>query len=141
MSEPIETEPPFVLEPLRHLRHPVTIAYYTPDVPSGSTLADRRLLQAIANSSDRVELRVRAGRWDALQESRVGIARTPAIVPTGARDYGIRYYGTPDGYELGTFVSVLLAVSEGRSDLSRDAVERVQRLTARRHLEVLHAPT
>ena len=59
-----------------------------------------------------------AEQWDAAREERVRIARTPAIVVNGAQEYGIRYYGTPDGYELETFLAIIRAVSEGRSELS-----------------------
>ena len=126
---------------LRDLPSPVTLLYYTPDVPSASTRAERELLEEIARRADRIELRVLAERWDAAREARVGIARTPAIVPLGARDYGIRYYGSPDGYELETFLSVVRAVSEGRSRLSPATAERVRGLNSPLHLEVLHAPT
>src|SRR6185369_11827331 len=88
---------------VRGLAHPVTLLYYTPDVPSTATTAERALLEAIAEASDRVHLEVLAEQWDAAREERVRIARTPAIVVNGAQDYGIRYYGTPDGYELETF--------------------------------------
>lgn len=126
---------------LRELPSPVTLLYYTPDIPSAATRAERELLEEIARGADRVELRVLAERWDAAREARVGIARTPAIVLLGDRDYGIRYYGSPDGYELETFLSVIRAVSEGRSGLSRESVERLRGLTTPLHLEVLHAPT
>lgn len=128
-------------ERLRDLPGPITLVYYTPDVPSAATSAERQLLEDIAKRSDQVELRVLAERWDAEREAQVGIARTPAIVPLGARDYGIRYYGAPDGYELETFLAVVCAVAAGRSGLDARSVERLRRLTTPMHLEVLHAPT
>jgi hypothetical protein len=120
---------------------PVTIMYYTPDVPSAATRAERDLLEQIAAGSDRVTLRVLAERWDGEREARAGIARTPAIVPLGAQDHGIRYYGAPDGYELETFLEVLRAVAEGRSGLGAATRARLRALTAPVHLEVLHVPT
>src|SRR5690242_9102524 len=84
----------------------LTLLYYTPDVASAGTLLERALLEEIARGSEHVRLEVLAGRWDTAREDAVGIARTPAIVVRGARDYGIRYYGSPDGYELETFLGV-----------------------------------
>lgn len=126
---------------LRGLARPVALRYYTPDVPSAATRADHALLAGIARASDQVELHVLADRWDAAREDEVGIARTPAIVVTGAEDYGIRYYGTPDGYEFETFLDVIRAVSEGRSGLTNASRALVGALADRRHLEVLVAPT
>ena len=126
---------------VRGLAHPVTLLYYTPDVPSSATAAERALLEAIAAASDRVHLEVLAEQWDAAREERVGIARTPAIAVNGAQEYGIRYYGTPDGYELETFLAIIRAVSEGRSGLSEASRAAVRALADPVHLEVLVAPT
>ena len=128
-------------EGVRGLIHPVTVRYYTPDVPSAATAAERALLEAIAAASSRVRLDVLAEQWDAAREEEVGIARTPAITLHGARDYGIRYYGTPDGYELETFLKVIRAVSEGCSGLNKASRSALRALTAPIHLEVLVAPT
>ena len=128
-------------EGVRELTQPVTLRYYTPDVPSAATAAERALLEAIAAASSRVQLDVLAEQWDAGREEEVGIARTPAIALHGARDYGIRYYGTPDGYELETFLEVIRAVSDGCSGLSEASRAAVRAVTAPIHLEVLVAPT
>lgn len=128
-------------EALRDLVNPVTVLYYTPDVASAATRAERTLLEEIARASDCLHLEVLADRWDADREAEVGIARTPAIVLRSDQDFGIRYYGAPDGYELETFVGIIRAVSEGRSALSEASRARVGALVARLHLEVLVAPT
>jgi hypothetical protein len=126
---------------LSNLVDPVTLLYYTPDVASVTTLFEQTLLEEIARGSDRIHLDVLAERWDAGREDEVGIARTPAIVVKGARDYGIRYYGSPDGYEVETFLAIICAVSEGRSGLTGASRSAVARLVAPLHLEVLVAPT
>jgi hypothetical protein len=121
----------------------VTLLYYTPDVPSAATRAERQLLEEIAaaHSGAGVTLRILADRWDAAREAEVGIARTPAIVLVGTRDHGIRYYGAPEGYEQEPFEALLRAVEAGESGLSPATKARLRRLTAPLHLEVLHAPT
>jgi hypothetical protein len=120
---------------------PVTLLYYTPDMPSAATRAECEMLEQVAASDPDISLRVLADRWDAAREAAAGIARTPAIVPVGAHDYGIRYYGAPDGYEHETFLAVLRAVAEGRSGLSPSTRARLRGLSAPLHLEVLHVPT
>jgi alkyl hydroperoxide reductase subunit AhpF len=126
---------------LQSLSNSVTLMYYTPDVPSAATRQERALLEELVALSDKVHLRVFAERWDAERESQVGIARTPAIIPIGSRDYGIRYYGTPDGYELETFLEVLQTVAAGQAGLSASIRDLLRALTVPLHLEVLHAPT
>jgi hypothetical protein len=121
----------------------VTLLYYTPDVPSAATSAERALLEEIAAREPGIVLRVLADRWDAEREAAVGIARTPAIVPLaeGGHDHGIRYYGAPDGYEQEAFLALLRALAARESALSPATKARLRGLSAPLHLEVLHAPT
>ena len=141
MDAMIEHRRQLIGEGLRALANPVTLLYYTPDVASVSTRAERELLEDVASASDRIRLSVLAELWDATREREVGIAPTPAIVVRGETDPGIRYYGAPDGYELGTFLAVIRAVSEGCSGLSEASRAWVRELADARHLEVLVAPT
>lgn len=136
-----EQQRQFLRETLHDLSNPVTLLYYTPDVASAATLAERTLLEEIARASDRLHLQILADRWDAAREHAVGIARTPAIVLRSDEDFGIRYYGAPDGYEVESFVGVIRAVSEGRSALSDASRIRVREVVAPVHIEVLSAPT
>src|SRR5262249_27278117 len=106
-----------------------------------ATVLERSLLEEMARQSDRVRLHVLADRWDSAREDAVGIVRTPAIVVRSERDYGIRYYGSPDGYELETFLAISRAVAAGRSGLPPAFPQAVGRLATPLHLEVLGAPT
>ena len=135
------SEQQLLRETLHGLSNPVTLHYYTPDVASAATRAERALLEEIARASDQLHLEILADRWDAAREHAVGIARTPAIVLRSDKDFGIRYYGAPDGYELETFVGIIRAVSEGRSALSEASRVRVHEVMAPVHIEVLIAPT
>jgi hypothetical protein len=130
-----------IRETLADLTSPVTLLYYAPDVPSAATRAEQALLEDVARASDHIHLEVLADRWDAAREEAAGIARTPAIVLRSEKDYGIRYYGAPDGYELETFLGLIRAVSDGRSGLSATSRARVGHLSRDLHLQVLVAPT
>ena len=51
----------------------------------------------------------------------LGIARTPAIAVLGAsKDYGVRFYGAPAGYEFGSLIDAILDVSSGESGLAEE---------------------
>jgi len=126
---------------LRDLSGTVTLRSYTSDVDSTYSRAERALLEAIAAASPKISLEILADRWNGARERDVGIARTPAIVLLGDRDYGLRYYGLPDGYELPAFLGTIRAVAERRSGLSSASVERLRTLTVPCHLEVFASPT
>ena len=46
------------------------------------------------------------------------IERIPAIAIVGKKDYGVRIYGMPYGYELQTLIEAIINVSKGQTDLS-----------------------
>lgn len=127
---------------LADLAGPVVVRHYTSDVDSWYSQRERALLETIAAASPHVTLEGHPGHWDPAREAAVKIARTPAIaVAAGARDTGIRYYGAPDGYELAVFLGVLRVAGGAPSRLAAASLERLQRLAAPVHLEVLVSPT
>ena len=118
----------------------VTIRSYTSDIDSTYSRAERELLERIAAGSSKITLEILPDLWDPAREAQVGIARTPCIVVSGERDFGLRYYGMPEGYELAPFLDTLRAVAAGRSGLAETNVARLRALTSPRHLEVFASP-
>ena len=123
------------------LAGPVVIRYYTSDVDSWYTRAERALLEAIAGAAPAIRLEVHADRWDPAREAAVAIRRTPAIAVAGEHDTGIRYYGMPDGYELDVFLGLIRAAASGRPELRPGSIARLRALAQPVHLEVLVSPT
>lgn len=74
-----------------------------------------------------------------------GIDKVPAIAvlggPGGKRDFGIRFFGVPSGYEFGTLIEDIAMVSRQRSDLSATTRETLARLQAPLHIQVFVTPT
>src|SRR5712691_3143083 len=72
----------------------------------------------------------------------LGIRRSPAIAVMGAeKDYGIRMYGLPSGYEFGTLVEAILDVSSGDSGLSDPTRAALKEITKPVHVQVFSTPT
>ena len=70
------------------------------------------------------------------------IGRIPAIAILGAeKDYGIRMYGLPSGYEFGTLVEAILDVSSGDSGLSEPTRAALKDLATPVHVQVFSTPT
>lgn len=140
MTATLTRERELIRETLRDLPGTVTVRWYTSDIDSTYARAERALLEEIAAASPKIALEVLADRWDARREEEVGIARTPAIVLLGDHDYGLRYYGLPDGYELPAFLGTIRAVADRRSGLTPASAAKLRTLTAPCHLEVFGSP-
>ena len=59
----------------------------------------------------------------------------------GAKDYGIRLYGIPSGYEFGTLIEDIRMVSSGESGLAPATRETVAKVQDPVHIQVFSTPT
>ena len=71
------------------------------------------------------------------------IQRIPAIaiLGDGDKDFGIRMYGMPEGYEFGLLVETILDVSSGQSGLGEETKAALAALATPVHLQVFSTPT
>lgn len=80
---------------------------------------------------------------DSPEAQQYGVTMFPAIVVLGDgdRDFGVRYFGAPLGYEFGTLVEMVADASVGTTMLSeatRQALQNVQKDVV---IEVFSTPT
>ena len=69
------------------------------------------------------------------------IKQIPAIAIVGKKDYGIKYYGVPSGYEIPTFIDAIIDVSKGRTSLPDTIKTRLAEVKKPVHLQVFVSPT
>jgi alkyl hydroperoxide reductase subunit AhpF len=65
----------------------------------------RALTQEMAALSDKITTEVYDFQKDAAKAKELGIDKIPAIAVIGKKDYGVRIFGIPYGYELQTLVT------------------------------------
>ena len=70
-----------------------------------------------------------------------GIDKIPAIAIIGERDYGIRFFGVPGGYEFTTFIKDIISVSKREHGLSNAIATELKKVDKPVHLQVLVSPT
>src|SRR5262245_20781229 len=97
------------------LSSPVRLAVFSQAMADPESEQVRRLVEELASvhvllTAEPVNFVLDRERVEAL-----GIARTPAVVILGAeKDYGVRFYGLPSGYEFGTLVDAIVDGSSGQ---------------------------
>jgi alkyl hydroperoxide reductase subunit AhpF len=69
------------------------------------------------------------------------VDKVPATAIRNGKDYGIRFYGLPAGYEFAALLDGILAVSKGDSGLQPESREKLAQLTQPLHLQVFTTPT
>ena len=106
----------------------------------------RELVEELAAASGgRVRIEPYDLDRDAARAGQLGIDKAPAVAvlggESGRHDFGIRFFGSPAGYEFGTLIEDIRMASAGVTDLSPDTVDALSRLTTPLHMKVFVTPT
>jgi glutaredoxin-like protein len=100
---------------------PVRIVMFTQEFECQYCNQTRSLAQEISSLSEKLSVEVYDFVKDAEKAKEYGIDKIPALAIIGKKDYGVRIYGIPYGYELSTFIEAIISVSKGKTDLSEKA--------------------
>jgi alkyl hydroperoxide reductase subunit AhpF len=132
-----------VTDELAKLAGPVRLLVFGQQLGPGAeySVETERLVREVAECSDKVSVEVFNLHIDREQAERYAIDRTPAIVVEGERDYGIRFFGIPAGYEFTNLIDAMQVVASGEPKLSPETLERVRGLTTPIHIQVFTTPT
>jgi glutaredoxin-like protein len=131
------------------LARPVTLVVFTGTNDGGrcETCEDTRELveelAAVSEGKVRVEIVDLDSRSD--EARRYGIDKVPALVvlggESGRKDFGIRFFGAPAGYEFATLIEDIRMASTGTTDLGDATRDALSHLTSPLHLQVFVTPT
>lgn len=100
------------------LKGKVRLVVFTQDFECQYCEENRRLAHEVASFSDKLSVEVHDFNGDKENVEKYKIDKIPAMVVEGEKDYGIRFYGLPAGYEFSSLVEAIKMVSSGESGLS-----------------------
>jgi len=107
----------------------VKLIYFTQEMECPFCREARELFQDISSLSDgKITLEIYDFVADKDMVTRYGIDKIPALVVEGQKDYGIRFFGIPAGYEFTSLISSILVASKGESGLSDETKELIKKL-------------
>jgi glutaredoxin-like protein len=123
------------------LKKEVTLKYFTQSIECQFCSDTRELLEEVAEISKKIKLEVYDFVEDKEEVEKYNIDKIPAIVVMDEKDYGIRFYGIPSGYEFGSLVEAIKLVSTGETMLSNEGKKFLDGLKQDVHLQVFVTPT
>lgn len=135
------------------MEQPVNIIYFTQEKPSLELPVEvevspcefceetEQLLTEIAELSGKLNLKVYDFIKDKDKVEEYGIGEVPATVVAGDKDYGIRYYGIPSGYEFSALLDAIINVSKRKGKLSDSTREALTAIKEPVHIRVFVTPT
>jgi glutaredoxin-like protein len=135
------------------LENKVTILHFTQE-PSRLVLPDylksqdcffcketKQLLEEVKGLSDKIELVIYDFIADKEKAAEYGIDKIPGTAIMGEKDYGIRFYGIPSGYEYTSLIEAITDVSRRRTELSQPTREALKAIDKAVHIQVFVTPT
>lgn len=136
-----EKERSEIREQLRGMVKPVKLVYFTQELECEFCRETGQLLNETAELSDKIRLEVYNFQLDREKVREFEIDKIPATVVMGEKDYGIRFYGIPSGYEFSSFLDAMLTVSKGDSGLMPETREKLRAVSQPLHIQVFVTPT
>ncbi len=119
-----------------NLINPVRLIMFTQELECQYCIQTKQLVFELAALNDKIQAEVHDFVADAELAKQYGVDKVPAIVLLGAKDYGIRFFGLPYGYEFQTLMSGLAIVSQGKTALSEETKARIKSITTPVHIQV-----
>lgn len=130
-----------VRKQLMGLARPVRLVMFTQDFECNFCTETRELVEEIGSLSDEVDAVIYDFAADSDEVDRYGIDKIPAIAVVGEKDYGVRFYGIPSGYEFVSLIEAIKMVASGQSGLSDATREALAQLDEPVHFQVFVTPT
>jgi glutaredoxin-like protein len=115
---------------------PVKIVMFTQEFECRFCSDTRKLAEELATLSDKITAEIYDFVADGAKAKEYGIDKIPALAIIGKKDYGVRIYGIPYGYELQTLIEAILNVSKGKTDLSDKTKSILKEVKSPVHIQV-----
>jgi len=114
----------------------VKVIVFTQEIECQFCKQTRELVQEIGELSNKIQVEVYDFVKDAEKVKAYNIDKVPAIAVVGQKDYGVRFYGIPLGYEFKSFFDALVNVSKGESGLSEETKKKLAAINKPVHIQV-----
>src|SRR5438128_11350389 len=119
MSILTERDRAAVRKEFEKLTGPVKLVVFSQELLAGDLCRQNEaLVREVAELSDQISVEVLNPAIDRERVAPYGVEQVPAIVVEGARDYWIRFYGVPTGYEFGNLSDAIGVTATGLTALA-----------------------
>lgn len=99
------------------------------------------LITEVASLSSKIKLEIYDFLADKDKAAEFGIDKIPATVVSDQKNYQVRFFGIPSGYEYASLLEAIIDVSRRETSLSATTKEKLAELKQAVHVQVFVTPT
>jgi glutaredoxin-like protein len=107
---------------------PVRVIMFTQAMECKFCTDTKQLIYELAELNDKIQAEIHDFVADAQLAQEYGVDKIPAIVIRTEKDYGIRFYGFPYGYEFQALMEALGSTSRGQTNLSEQTKQKLREI-------------
>ncbi len=123
------------------LKEEINILVFTEETDCQYCNETKQIIEELSSLSNKIKTEFYSLTENKEKANKYKIDKTPAIVLLGKKDYGIRFFGIPSGYEFTTLVKTIIRVSRGESELTPESKEKLKKINKNVHIKVFITPT
>ncbi|HEC82409.1 MAG TPA: glutaredoxin [Thermoplasmatales archaeon] len=123
------------------MKDKVKIIYFTQDFECQFCRETRQILEELKSLSDNIEIEIHEFDKEKNLAEKYDVDKIPAIIITGKKNYGIRFFGIPSGYEFSTLLEDIIHVSNGKTNLKESVKKEIKKIDKSLHIQVFVTPT
>lgn len=118
------------------LENTVRIVMFTQEVECQFCSQTRQLISELSDLNSKIKVEIYDFVADAEKAKEFGVDKVPAIIIMGEKDYGVKYYGLPYGYELQTLLETIINVARRTTDISEETKKKLSEIKTAVHIQV-----
>lgn len=121
----------------------VKIVFFTQELECQYCKETRSILTELTEVSDKLNLEVRNFIVDKSDADKYGVDKIPATVllDENGKDYGIKFFGIPSGYEFASLLEDIKMLGTGNTGLPADLENEIKKIDSEIHMQVFVTPT
>lgn len=123
------------------LADPVKVTVFSQELGSETCRQTEQLVKEVVELTDKATVEILNLMLDREKAEAYGVDRVPAVVVEGTKDYGIRFFGIPAGYEFTNLIDAMVVASTGKPALSPETQAALAGLTSPVHIKIFTTPT
>jgi glutaredoxin-like protein len=140
LDEKLKTE---LQKQLSVLTKNVKIVFFTQELECQFCKETRSILSELTEVSDKLSLEVKNFVIDKSDAEKYGVDKIPATVllDENGKDYGIKFFGIPSGYEFASLLEDIKMLGTGSTGLPADLENDIKKIDQEIHMQVFVTPT